>query len=68
MKTIAIAWIVVFALNRLVHLMVDSVTPTERVVAKHTGKAPKRMIIATMLYILSFSVAVIITIVEIVMM
>ena len=68
MKTIAIAWIVVVALRGLMHLMADSTTPTERVVAKYTGNPPKRMLIATMLYILSFPVAVIITIVEIVKM
>ena len=54
MKTILIAWIVVFALNRLVHLMADSATPTEMLAAKYTGIAPKRVTIAAILYILSF--------------
>lgn len=68
MKTILIAWIVVFALNRLMNLMADSATPTEILAVKYRGIAPKRVIIAGILYILSFPVAVIITIVEIVKM
>ena len=61
MKTILIAWIVVFALNRLVHLMADSATPTEMLAAKYTGIEPKRENIVAIHYIISYLVDVIIT-------
>ena len=68
MKTIAIAWIVVVTLRGLMHLMADSTTPTERVVTMYTRKPPRRMMIATCLYLVSLPVAVIVTIIEIVLM
>ena len=68
MKTILISWIVVVALRGLMKLMADSVTPTERVVTMYTRKPPRRMMIATYLYLVSLPVAVIVTIIGIVMM
>ena len=68
MKTIAIAWIVVVALRGLMYLLAQSVSPSEYIIAKYTRKPPRRYFIAFCLYVVSITVAVIVTIIEIVLM